>query len=128
MPGKRPLLAAYSIKYVRIQMIITILSITNRNVNHQLGIDLKVLQQLETNTSRTYAEIVNYFDQNNLVKSFYAPSATIVVGGTLPEFVFNPTVAPLLTVSSLSRYYGHPRHRYVGRRCLQQGPRVIVER
>lgn len=106
----------------------TILSTANRGlINYQLGIDLKVLQQLETNTSRTYADIVTYFDQNNLVKSFYAPSGTIVVDGTLPELFFNPMVALILTASSFSRYHGHPGHRYVGRRCLQQRPRVLVK-
>jgi len=46
---------------------------------YKCGLDLNLLQRLESKTDRQYRDVAGFFDQNGIAKSFYAPSAKIVV-------------------------------------------------
>jgi hypothetical protein len=48
----------------------------------QCGMGLERLAQLESSTNGEYADIVSFFEENGIAKSFYAPSANIVVERT----------------------------------------------
>lgn len=56
---------------------------------YKCGLDPRQLQQLESGTDRKYVDIVPFFEENGMTKSFYAPSAKIVVEDTTtPNIAF----------------------------------------
>ncbi|KAK0709353.1 hypothetical protein B0T26DRAFT_654097 [Lasiosphaeria miniovina] len=55
---------------------------------YKCGMDLSLLQQLESSGTRKYVDIVPFFEQHKLAKTFYAPSTTItIVNGKTPDLV-----------------------------------------
>ncbi|KAK3942843.1 hypothetical protein QBC46DRAFT_308373 [Diplogelasinospora grovesii] len=53
---------------------------------YKCGMGLEQLAQLESSTNGEYADIVSFFEENGIAKSFYAPSANIVVEqSTMPD-------------------------------------------
>lgn len=61
--------------------------------------DLEQLQRLESSKKTQYADIVSFFDENDIAKSFYAPSGIIAVERTsLPDPSTRLTLPSLIVV------------------------------